>query len=141
MSKLFKIILIFYCFLCLIYGIHRTHRILMSDILTHNQEYGRVELLASYWYEYYYPNKLLKWYKETYNKQIMIGYIDKAATPIYIRKYNIPIVSVGDYMITAYKTRVDSILEINKLNKLEIELDIVNKSIQWQNIYKLKEIK
>ena len=133
-TKLSKIILIIYCFLCLLYGIHRTHHILISDILNHNQEYGRVELLASYWYEYYYPNKLIKWYKETYDKPLMIGYIDKAATPVYIRKYNIPIVSMSEYMITAYKTRVDSILEERKL-----EIDIINNQIGWQNIYKIKE--
>ena len=67
----------------------------------------------------------------------MIGYIDKAATPVYIRKCNIPIVSIGEYMITAYKTRVDSILEERKL---KVELDMINESTQWENIYQLREV-
>lgn len=130
MTKYSKLIIL-YCLACLLFGIWNTKRVLSNDIKTGKMEYGRVSLLCSYWYECYFPNELLKWYKKNIDKPLLPIYFDKAATPLYLKKNNILLESrttEGDsvYVLTIYASRFG------------IGERRVNPKLQWQNIYLLE---
>ena len=123
-----QIIIFLYCFITFTCGLVHIGNTLLTDIKTQSWECGRVSLIASYWYEHYEPNKLLKWYKENIDKPIAVFTCDKVAASLYSRKYNIIIktsVMPGDevYLLSAY-------IE-NKLSESRI-----NKDLQFHNIYK-----
>ena len=86
-----KIIIIIYCFLSLFHGIGCVKTVLMGDIeeiKNKKREYGRVELGCSYWYEYYEPRELIKAWRRGSSLPILFPLIDRAASPIYWKKYS-----------------------------------------------------
>ena len=123
-----QIIIFAYCFATFACGLIHISNVLLDDIKTQSWQYGRVSLIASYWYEHYKPNRLFKWYKENIDEPITVFTCDKVAASLYPRKYNIVIngsVTPGDkiYLLSAYME--------NKLSESRI-----NKDLQFHNIYK-----
>ena len=83
-----KLILItIYSILTLVYGINNVRSILLSDIKRGGMEYGRVSLECSYWYELYAPRRLIEAWKRGEDKPDVFGELDKAAFPLYWRRY------------------------------------------------------
>ncbi len=127
--KYFIIITIILTFL---FGILHTHATLYDELKNSNRKHGRVHLLYSYWYEYYYPNRLMKWYKDMGGTQlILINCIDMAATPLYARHNAIKILQSEKpplFVLGAYFYGNTATARVTKLNP----------TLQWQNIYFIK---
>ena len=76
-----------YCYVMFIIGIWQTDAILKADIIKGSMAYGRVSLICSYWYERYEPKELIRAWKNKEKLPIVCPLIDRAASPIYWRKY------------------------------------------------------
>ncbi len=131
-----KYLIIIIIILSFIIGLYHTNTVLYDELKTLNRASGRVHLLYSYWYEHYYPNRLLKWYKDMGGTQlILVTCIDRAATPLYAELNSIKIVTPEKpplfvFVLGAYFYRNIENARVTKLNP----------TLQWQNIYHIQGV-
>jgi len=120
-----------YCFITMTWGINHTKRILKNDIVTQKWEWGRNELICSYWYDLYNPSKTLKWYKKNINRPLIYVSGDKAATPNYLKHWEVEIHNGIEYIWCIYPSNI-------KLNGYSLKR--VNPELSWQNIYHIEPL-
>ena len=101
-----KRLLAIYLIATLLGGMVYTRNRLARDIEDSLENTGRVNLLCSYWYEYWQPQEVMEWYAQTVTDPLVaLMPVDKGATLVYARHYAIPFSRVAAdtmYVLTAY---------------------------------------
>ena len=143
------VILFLYANLTFAFGVHHISKKLKCDIKLGTKS---VTLLYNYWQAHYAPLELMSFYKQNYYQPditILMYHIDKAATPNYINKFQIPILDPKKldiyfkyfndlYIISAYPIRLKEELSYRFPG---CEIKQLNDQLQFHNIFCLSNNK